>query len=189
LLVTLSLRHVSGALPHLCLWETGPERCAHLPVIADTEGWTAFASTAIPDAGTTDLGFYLYADVYEPGSLTENDYADVRVLELPSLPQFDFVGTPATAAGSASLVIQHSGYSPNWRGPAGSRPVLVDGLLNGWYLSPGQPFSSRYLPSDEVLIAFWVSGLGLLATLGFTLSLIPWRKLVILLRAGTYLSK
>jgi hypothetical protein len=121
------------------------------------------------------LDLYLYADVYVPGTLTENDYADVQALELPSLPQFDLVGTPLIAARSSSLVIQHSGYSPNWRGPDGSSPVLVDGLLNGWHVSPRQAFVVSYGPSDGVLASFWITGLGLVVTLGLGLSLIHWR--------------
>lgn len=190
LVITLDVRHGSGALPHICLWETGPERCANLPVMAEAPGWTTYSATTTPDAGTTALGLYLYADVYLPGTLTENDYAVVRVLEVPSLPQFDFVGVPVTAGTSPVLVVQDNAYSPNWSGSAGSSPVLVDGLLNGWQLSPGQLFSARYVPSDEVLAAFWVSAAGLVLALGLGLSLILRRNMVIILRvAGTGLSR
>jgi arabinofuranan 3-O-arabinosyltransferase len=182
LLITLSVRRVSGALPHVCLWEVGPKRCANLSAIPDTGTWATFGATTVPDAGTTAMQLWLYADTYVPGASTQIDYANVRVLELASLPKLDLIGTPVTAYESSSLIVQGSAYSPNWKGPAGSNHVLVDGLLNGWLLAQTQSFSARYLPADQVLVGLRVSLVALIVTVGLALSLIDWNSVGMRLR-------
>jgi hypothetical protein len=180
--VTFAARHVSGASLRLCLWETGPQRCASLPPVVDSRGWSTYRESATPDGGTRALDLFVYADAYAPGTLTRNDYADFQVLEFQSLPQFDLVGVPLTALRSPALVVQTSSYSPSWVGPAGSRHVLVDGLLNGWFVSQQQSFSVRYVPGDEIEASRWVSVLGLLIIVGLVMSMINWRSLPLIFR-------
>jgi hypothetical protein len=177
IVISIATRHVNGASPHICLWETrktGPNRCAPLPPVANTDGWSNFAATTTPDPDTTKIELFLYADAYVPGALTVSDYADPQVVVVPYLPQFDVVGTPVETSRVPQLVLHRSSYSTNWKGPDGSRHVLVDGLLNGWQLDRSQPVSTQYLPADEVHVAHWISLLALAVTLGLALSLWDW---------------
>jgi hypothetical protein len=178
IVISISTRHVTGASPHVCLWETrktGQNRCAPLPPLADTDGWSNFAATTTPDSDTTKLELFLYADVYVPGAPTISDYADPQIVVVPNLPQFDVVGMPVETSRHQQLMVHHSSYSTNWRGPEGSRHVLVNGLLNGWQLEHAQPVSAEYSLAGEVRVAQLISGLAAAATLGLALSLWDWK--------------
>jgi arabinofuranan 3-O-arabinosyltransferase len=174
-LVSMNLRHVEGADPQICLWETGPQRCADLPSpTARRNEWTAYSATIAPDPGTSALTLFVYARVYVAHTLTQNDYADLRVLELPSLPQVDLLATPRVISDKSRLMILHDAYSSGWTGPTGSKHVLVDGLTNGWSLLPGQSFAASYRVGDVVRAAFALSILGLLAIVVVAFSLVRW---------------
>jgi hypothetical protein len=178
IVISISTRHEIGASPRICLWETrktGPNRCSPLPTVADPGGWSNFAASTTPDSDTTKIELLLYADAFVPGTLTTADYADPQIVVVPYLPQFDVVGTPVETSRLPRLMVHRSSYSPNWRGPQGSRHVLVNGLLNGWLLDQSQPVSADYLPAREVFVAQLISVLGLATTLGLALSLWDWR--------------
>jgi hypothetical protein len=176
-LLAFNARHVAGASPRICLWETGPERCASLPPIADSNGWGAFREATTPDVGTNALDLFVYADA--PSSPTRNDYANFQVLEFDSLPQFDLVGVPTGRSVSNTLVVQNSSYSVNWVGPADSQHVLVDGLLNGWLISDRKPLHVHYVPADKIVASRWLSIVGLVMTTGLGLSIADWRGLLL----------
>jgi hypothetical protein len=99
------------------------------------------------------------------------------VVELGSLPKFEVLATPISALTAPRLLVEHSSYSENWRGPAGSQHVVVDGLINGWVLNDSRSFVVAYEPDTAVRTSFVVSALALAAVLGLTLSVIPWRRL------------
>jgi hypothetical protein len=176
LLFRISVRNISGALPRICLWETGPERCAavSLPSVR-SNSWSTYTSTVVPDAGTKGLALFLYSDVFEPGTSSQNDYADGQILEAPSFPTFALVGTPVRPAPLPRLMIHRSTYSKDWQGPDGSQHVVVDGLMNGWLVSDSQSLTSRYLGDDKVRAGFLISAAGLCASLILVLSLARWR--------------
>jgi hypothetical protein len=178
-LITMSFRHVLGAAPRFCLYETGPERCANLPLpVPSTGSWTTYRAAYTPDPGTRGLNLVLYADSYRPNSLTQNDYADVGAVELGSLPEYDVLASPVSAAKGSRLVVEHSSYSGNWQGPSGSRHVMVDGLTNGWVLSDSRSFIATYQPDGPVRLSFVASTLAVMITLGLAASLIPWQPLL-----------
>jgi hypothetical protein len=126
---------------------------------------------ATPDTGTTALNLVLFSDVYVPHTLTENDYANLQILELPALPAFDLLGTP-TSTSTARLIVHHSSYTSAWSGPPQSQHVLIDGLLNGWVITEKtQALSIDYLPSNQLIAAFGVSVVAATLALGLFVSL------------------
>jgi hypothetical protein len=168
LLLSLMIRGLQGAPPRVCLWETGPERCASLPAIPEGTGWSTYRASVSPDAGTTALTLHLYADAYVVGGRTVNEYANVQVVEVPALPSFaliaDQLGEPRSPV---QLVVLHDSFSTNWQGSRGQH-VLVDGMLNGW-LMPTEPrvFLAHYRPAAAFRAAGWISLATLLAILAF----------------------
>jgi hypothetical protein len=180
----MNLRHVFGADPRICLWESSAERCARLPAPVTANGdWASLKATVTPDQGTTALDVYLYADVYVPHTLTQNDYANLQIRELPSLPQFDILGTPSDNGHPPRLLLDQSSYSSNWQGPSGSKHVLVDGLTNGWILTNDSVLAPRYLPDMAVRASFFVTAIAALALFGLVVSSASWGGALWRLRA------
>jgi hypothetical protein len=163
LLLNLSLRHVSGPTPRICVWESGPQRCAALaPAVAQGNQWTAFRAVVVPDSGTSALALFLYADGTSSKARSQADYGNVEALELASLPQLDVLATPARPSDSHQLEIHHSTYSTSWNGPSGSHHVLVDGIMNGWLAARGDPLVAEYSYGGAVRAGFVASVAGLL---------------------------
>jgi arabinofuranan 3-O-arabinosyltransferase len=79
LVLSLLSHSVRGAAPRVCLWEFGPNHCAPLAAIPDRSGWVTYRASVTPDAGTTAISLYLYADAAAIGVRTVSDYANVRV--------------------------------------------------------------------------------------------------------------
>ena len=174
-LLQIQLRHVAGVSPRLCLWETGPQHCAVIPPPTITgNDWTTYKWSGTPDFGTRALDLFLYADT-EGDAVTTNDYANARVIELPSLPSLVLLGTPVTTSNAFALIIHHSSYSSSWYLSPSTEHVLVDGLLNGWLVPRGQAFKVAYSGDELFGISFVVSVLGVLVVLGLALSLVLWR--------------
>ena len=84
--------HIEGDAPRVCLWETGPEMCAPIQSMPVNGGWSTYRATVLPDAGTTGLTVYLYADTRLRGVRTVNQYADVRLVEIPLVPRLATTG-------------------------------------------------------------------------------------------------
>jgi hypothetical protein len=167
LVMRLMTRGVIGLPPRICLWESGPERCASLAAIPQHTDWATFTTTVVPDDGTKSLSLYLYADAAAPRTPTVTEYAEVTVLEVPSLPAFVLLGNPDVGAGPGpELLIQHSSFSKAWQSPAGQH-VLVDGLMNGWVIPAGTNAGTpSYSPVGIIRAASWTSvGAALLALL------------------------
>jgi arabinofuranan 3-O-arabinosyltransferase len=168
--ISFLVRHVSGAPPRICLWEVGPRRCARLPDLSVSDRWSRYTATVQPDENSGPIGLFLYADNPEPDATTINDYTDVNVLELPSLPRVDLVGTPLSPQAPVALDVQHQGFSTGWKASRLNTHVLVNGLMNGWIRSDVSPPSEpRYAPS---IILSWAFGCSLVTSLALTASLI-----------------
>ncbi len=158
ILLSLMIRHVAGSGPRLCLWQTGPDKCASLPAIPGDKGWFAYRTPVTVDPSTTAITMYLYSDGGNGNSRTINDYANVRVVELPTLPSFALLADPAMQPmPSVHLVVVHSSFSSDWQGSNGEH-VLVDGMINGWLVqNASDKFSIHYKPDTVVRIAQWTS--------------------------------
>jgi hypothetical protein len=175
LILTLSVMNVTGQSPRICMWEFGPQRCASMtPVSSFSEntgitlpystGWSTYTTSVIPDALSSALSLYLYADSNGSGDETIIEYANVQVAEVPGLPAVALLANlTSQTTPSAQLEVIHSGYSPQWQGSNGSQHVLVDGLLNGWLIQPGaSPVTVWYRPADIFRAAWWISGMVVL---------------------------
>ena len=134
-----------------------------------------YPEATTPDIGTTALTLYVYADAPGVGEVTQNDYSQLHVLEVSSLPDFVVIGTPLITS-SSTLMIHRSSYSTSWKGPIQSTHVVVNGLLNGWIVSRTYPLSVYYGPDNAVRTAFWVSALGAVTAIGLCFGSWMWRQ-------------
>jgi arabinofuranan 3-O-arabinosyltransferase len=173
--LTMMIDRVQGSIPRICVWETGPEVCAKLPPLSPTYGWSTYSASFNPDAGTSALMMYLYADAPGGGAKTVTGYAHIEVLEFPGVPNLVLIADPISPTlSSSSLMIVHQTFSPNWRGPAAARHVLTDGMLNGWIVPSGVVFSANYELSDRYEFADRVSFAAAVLTLLF----VAWAAVV-----------
>jgi arabinofuranan 3-O-arabinosyltransferase len=165
--LSLMIHPVQGVAPRICLWQIGPNRCALLPSVPEHSGWSTYRASVTPDAGTTGLGLYLYADAGDPGVRTVNEYANVQVVEVSALPSFTLLSDPTVQPSPAmQLVVFHSSFSPEWQASIGGTHVLVDGMLNGWLIPAGShQFSAYYKPANAFSAAQWISLVAVAATL------------------------
>jgi arabinofuranan 3-O-arabinosyltransferase len=171
LVLSVMVNRLEGGAPRLCLWEFGPERCAPLPAILEARGWSTFRGAVTPDAGTTALALYLYADGSQPAGQTVDEYSAIQVIEVQALPTFDLIAEPSSPLKSPTeLVVTHETFSDAWQGSTGTH-VLVDGMLNGWLITTSSPsFSLQYRPAAAfrnaqvlslvtvLLVAVWLIG-------------------------------
>ena len=141
--------------------------------LPQTIGWSLYRTSVIPDPATRGLGLYVYAD--SDGIATVNEYANVRVVEVPALPSFDLLATPeGLPLSSRQLGVLHNSFSTQWQGPISGEHVLVDGMLNGWLMPRESPaLIAYYKPAAEFTAAKWIS----LATFLITLLLLAWPRL------------
>jgi hypothetical protein len=189
LILSMMINHVQGSDPRVCIWETGPDRCATAVLSAPTRepttgslccsfpisgnGWSTYRASVKPDVGTATLAIYLYADASQEVR-TISEYANVRVIELPALSSFALLADPPPQPpASAELAIVHNTFSNEWEASARGEHVLVDGMLNGWLVATGtQSFAAAYRPDLLFLSAQWLSlGGWLIIALA---SVVPW---------------
>jgi len=165
------MHSVKGGPPRICLFEVGRNTCAALPPIPSLSGWFTYAASVNPDAGTTALAIYLYADATTGQSPTVAEYANVHVRELAGIPSLAVIAEPdsTTMPQPHQLALVHNSYSSHWRGSTSGKHVLVDGLLNGWLIAPGTDrFTASYDGSNLFWAGIWIS----LAALGILLVLL-----------------
>ncbi|MHB1613708.1 MAG: hypothetical protein ACYCYA_05190, partial [Actinomycetes bacterium] len=131
LLLQLFVRHIAGAPPRMCLWETPIDRCVTAPALPSAPGWTRYRTVVSPDPGAKRLGLFLYADSSVPGQQTTNEYADVLVNQFHSPARsVVIIGSPATRRGNVTLTTNGQSFSTVWT--AAGQHVIVNGLTNGW---------------------------------------------------------
>jgi arabinofuranan 3-O-arabinosyltransferase len=174
LVLSMQVRHADGSAPRICLWEVGPSRCAPAPDLPTGPAWSWYRASVTPDVGTTSIILYLYADGGAPRR-TVNEYANVSVVEVSSLPRVALLGNPLSfVRPPVRLVLLHTSYSDLWQGSVGKH-VIVDGLLNGWLVPPqSTSFAANYSPEGVIDGARWVSVAVLLAIL--IVVLWPWES-------------
>jgi hypothetical protein len=144
----LSARSLSGSAPHFCLWEEPIGRCATTPPLPSGRYWGTFSSIVTPDAGTQTITLFLYADAPTSGTVSIEQYGDVTVRSVVSVPNIVLLGTPTHTATFSHLVSTAQGYSPLWSRSGGAPHVIVDGMANGWITAAQstEPSSIYYVP-------------------------------------------
>jgi arabinofuranan 3-O-arabinosyltransferase len=173
--VSLMTHVIQGASPRICLREITEDasgtvknaRCLQLPAIPDQAGWATYRASVTPDKQATKIVLYLYADGGGSANRTVVEYANLQVLEVPALPAIALLSVPAERQTPAvQLALVHSSFSTMWQPSVGGRHVLVDGMLNGWLVSPGvQKFSASYAPDAAFRATPWISLVGSLVAL------------------------
>ncbi|WP_018348171.1 hypothetical protein [Longispora albida] len=154
--LNLAYENHAGAPARICVWQTGPERCATLPALSPAPGWHRLSTVVHPEPGTTELKLFLYADGRTPA--TKVGYREVTwqpdglaeaIMLTPAgrtaaKPDFRPLGSGPqrhsirlTGLRGATVVALAESYAPGWRLrglPDGwkARHVLVDGYANGW---------------------------------------------------------
>lgn len=165
--ISLLARQVRGLPPRICVWETGPNRCASMSSITPGSSWVHFHTTIFPDLNTTSLTLYLYADADQSGDPTIDEYANVGVDSFTSSPNLAVLAEPVSSS-SIMLLATSTTYSSFWAGPSGGIHVLVDGITNGWLTTridrgssasyrPTTIFYSALLLSAMVYVLMWLA--------------------------------
>jgi hypothetical protein len=146
-------RSVEGAPPSFCVWEEPIGHCAPAASLPSTPGWHQYTEVVQPDAGTTRLFLFLYANSFSSGRPSVEQYTDVVARLLRSAPTAVVVGRPTGPTSSTKLVATATGYSTLWSGPTGTTHVLVNGLRNGWLTrsAPDSAIDARYTPDAHLL--------------------------------------
>jgi arabinofuranan 3-O-arabinosyltransferase len=161
LVLRMQVHHVAGAAPRACLFEAELGRCLSMPDVPNGSGWSTYAATVTPDPQAKTLSLFLYADGEQDrsrGTRTVNEYAHVKVFEIPFVPQVDLIGTPLVAsAEDMRLLVSHGTYSPLWQGPIGAPHRRVDGLVNGWVLTGDTRGAVTYRPDTIIALSRWMS--------------------------------
>jgi hypothetical protein len=156
LLLSVEVRHVSGAIPRLCLWQAGIDQCAQIPDIPSGKGWHRYATIVQPSVGATSLSLFLYSDGDLQNGTTVNQYADASVVSLPALYDVVLLGTPVSASPHPkTLTVFHHSDDPYWRGlPDDTGRMQVDGLLMGWLRPAGAAvIGVQYQPTSTIVNA------------------------------------
>ncbi|MEU8528205.1 hypothetical protein AB0C77_21815 [Streptomyces sp. NPDC048629] len=163
--LSLRYRTLSGSPARMCLWQDGPDRCADLPPLADSTGWTTFDTRVTPRPGTRQLALYLYADGDDAGT-TRVEYTDVRVARTPDPLTVSITpAAPATAPAEPAAQVRRLGAGHQritLTDLRGSTVVaLRDSFHAQWRLS-GLPagWTARALEVDGYRQAWVVSGHG-----------------------------
>jgi arabinofuranan 3-O-arabinosyltransferase len=161
--IRLHYRTIDGLPARICLWESGPNKCADLPPLQPGATWTTYDATAHPDPDTRALRLYLYADGRQPQTITE--YSDISV----TVQDQHFVtaqrsDTPASAAPTVTwsrdtparyhadtaptsdpfVIVLNESFAPGWRidglpATASVEHFQADGYANGWRITPATP--------------------------------------------------
>lgn len=139
LLLSLWTRHLAGAGPRMCIWETTQSRCAsETPALPSSSSWSHTQISITPNASSGPLELYVYADVTAPGHISINEYSDVTAYTIPSYNDVALIASPDHPSSTPmQLRVAESSYNTNWTGPHGLH-VLVDGMRNGWLIPAGE---------------------------------------------------
>jgi hypothetical protein len=170
LVLQLWERSLEGAPPRFCLWEQPISRCAATAPLSTGPGWRHNIMLVNPDAGTTSITLFLYADAKGIGQPSIEQYAGITARATLSAQDLVLVGTPASVSAPGRLVIFRTGYSPQWVGPSNTTHVIVNGLRNGWitksaakiHIVPNDPTTSNEFLYEVLLAAVMVIVAGAL---------------------------
>jgi arabinofuranan 3-O-arabinosyltransferase len=133
--LSLSYRTVSGQPARVCVWQSGPDRCADIPALPRRgRGWQTYTTEVSPVAGTRDLRLYVYAD----GQGTLPTVTEYRDLELRPAASLAATVTPVAAGRTpeVSSDCRPSRCEIDVRGAQGRFVLeLAESWAAGWELS------------------------------------------------------
>jgi len=182
LVLSMSVRNETGPPPRVCVYESAVNRCATASTLPTSAGWMSYSSIVSPDPGTRGLTLYLLADGSGTQTPSLDQFAEVRVRELPiAPPNLDLVATPASgSAATVHLVVQDEAYDERWSAPGSATHVRVDGLLNGWLTPDPGPVTAgiTYGPDASIALCNALSlNAGLIAAGVALWAFVPgWRR-------------
>ena len=192
--VSFDYRTTSGVAARVCLWQSGPDRCARLNPVQPSAKWRTYEETVTPLPGTTGLSLFLYADGSGVGE-TVNEYRSLRVVPASS---FSVVVTPRSATAATPVVtVEEQGaerhrvrldggrgpftialadsFHPGWKikglpKDVRAEHVVVDGYANGWQIDRAVSASVvlEFVPGTMTRWAQRASVAGGLAALWFS---------------------
>jgi arabinofuranan 3-O-arabinosyltransferase len=177
MMISLYVRHISGAPPRLCLWQIDLNSCAPLPDLPLSSTWQRYVAIVQPPPQAHSFALYLYADSDPSSSRTVNDYSAVNIVKIPGAYDFALFGQPIRPDSSVALDVLHQNSDSQWVGtPTDDGRTTVDGLLLGW-LRPArdQVADVRYTPATTVALAQVISAISASACLAIaTFASIRW---------------
>ena len=134
--VRLQYRHVTGARPQICLWQSGTSGCelSSRPVIDDD--WSSYERVVTMDSLSRELQVILHADVGE--RLKPRTVSEYRALRIDALEAVATrtVFPPAVPEVRIELT-------------AGKHELRVDGTVSGSVLAPFEPLEDCFRYDDE----------------------------------------
>lgn len=170
------LRHIKGALPRLCLWESAPGECAQLPKVPSSAHWVHYTSVVSVPPLSGSLALFVYGDspalargmgesISRGVRETVNEYSRVNVSFVPSV-KLALLSSPRVSGSSGReyLGVVPSTYSLDWSIPKPAQHVKVNGFENGWIVSHIKELRSpNYQPTWLVRLGEFISiAIGLL---------------------------
>ena len=177
LLISYWARSVTGPGPRVCILQLPSNMCASIAALSpagSSSGWHRYQAIFSPRPGTKSLKLFLYADVYNTGDVTRNDYSDVVVRRAPEVMQPVILATPERPRGAKSeLYAVDTGNSPVWVGRDSSAREVVDGLRSGWLTKHPQAIKPVFTQANLYLASRLTSivAAGLVFVLALSLML------------------
>jgi arabinofuranan 3-O-arabinosyltransferase len=208
--VSLSYRSVEGARAHACLLESPADTCLAPVRLANDHDWHRLRTIVSPDAASTSLSLYLYADAARShGTITE--YRNISFQAFPAVevasaarrePTSPSVAVDAVStsqldvhvhdADTGTMLILPEAYAAGWELTSGSRSVdgvqhvLANGYANAWLIPWGGTYevTLRYAPEALAhrvrVLDLVLVPIVLAATVGAAL----FRRIAVLRRLG-----
>ena len=201
---SLESRPINDRNPKFCLYLRGPDRCQRLPVIAEWDDWTPFATLVGPDAKAVETRVYLYGlRTLEGTEQSRVEYRSVRLNPVASpssvvLVRQPYGGTPdvmderfipveskrinptrtdITAGPGAALVALTETNAPGWSLSGFGKSSAAQGWMASWRVE-GQPVdaAARYLPASTSRLGLYLLPVALGAAFLAMLTGAWWRR-------------
>ncbi len=201
---SLESRPVNDRNPKFCLYLRGPDRCQRLPVIAQWDDWTPFATLVGPDSKAVETRVYLYGlRTLEGQDQSQVEYRSIRLNPVASpssvvLVRQPYGGTPdlmddrsipveskrvnptrtdITAGPGAALVALTETNAPGWNLSGFGKSAAAQGWMASWRVD-GQPVdaAARYLPASKSRLGLYLLPVAVVAAFLAMAAGVWWRR-------------
>ncbi|MDP9329034.1 MAG: hypothetical protein M3P11_00045 [Actinomycetota bacterium] len=123
LLLRFDYRSVAGRAARVCLWLSGPDRCAPIPPLDPSPGWHSYRAALPPAPDAREQTLFLYADGDAPdGMTTRTEFRGMEVVPLSRIVTRTVTMTPP-AEQSLSLSAGQHELVTRTRAPASLSPL------------------------------------------------------------------